>query len=90
MAIKLPKFKGREERKKDYGNQVAENGMKKRKREKNFDQKILNDVSKEQAQCVVGGLALRPIKTYIESKVSRTQALIASLVSNFFDFWEVF
>ena len=76
---------GRKE-KKGYGNQVVENGMKK-KEKKNYDWKILNDVStKEQAQCVAGGLALRPMKTYIESKVSGTQALIASLVSNFFEF----
>ena len=74
------------ERKKDYGNQVVENGMKK-KEKKNYDWKILNDVStKEQAQCAAGGLALRPIKTYIESRVSGTWALIASLVSNFFEF----
>ena len=46
------------ERKKDYGNQVVENGMKKKK--KNYDQKILNDVStKDQAQRVAEGLAIK-------------------------------
>ena len=59
VAIKLPKFKGMEEREKRImATKLSKMGWKKKK--KNYDQKILNDVStKDQAQRVAEGLAIK-------------------------------
>ena len=59
VAIKLLKFKGREEREKGLWQPSCQKWDEKKKK-KNYDQKILNDVStKDQAQRVAEGLAIK-------------------------------